>query len=143
DDDPNVLPLQKGLAGRLAAMLGVGSRSAAADPKVLALVQAAAGDDTGEIDRLLAEGVAIDAEAPAPLRGGQPLAGLGQGFPGGTPKIATTPLMAAVVNKRRRAAERLLDAGADPNRVHPFFGTPLHAATGAGDAELLQLLLDH
>jgi hypothetical protein len=105
-------------------------------------VAAAAADDTDQIDRLLTEGVAIDVEAPAPLPGGQSTAGLGQLFPGGVPKIAMTPLLAAVVNKRRRATERLLDAGADPNRVHPLFGTPVHAATGAGEVELLQLLID-
>jgi ankyrin repeat protein len=53
-----------------------------------------------------------------------------------------TAFMAAVVHQQRRAAERLLDAGADPNRAHFLFGTPVHAATGAGNAELLQLLLD-
>jgi ankyrin repeat protein len=53
-----------------------------------------------------------------------------------------TPLLAAVANKQRRAAERLLDGGADPNRVHPRYGTAVHAAAGAGDVELLQLLLD-
>ena len=36
----------------------------------------------------------------------QPMAGLGQIFPGGTPKIAMTPLLAAVVNKQRPAAPR-------------------------------------
>jgi hypothetical protein len=53
-----------------------------------------------------------------------------------------TPLLAAVVNKRRRAAEQLLDNGADPNQGHPLFGTPVHAASGAGDVELLQLLIE-
>jgi ankyrin repeat protein len=68
--------------------------------------------------------------------------GLGQLFPGGVAKIAMTPLLAAIVNKRRRATERLLDGGADPNRVHPLFGTAVHTATAAGEAELLQLLID-
>jgi ankyrin repeat protein len=54
-----------------------------------------------------------------------------------------TPLLAAIVQKRRRATERLLDGGADPNRVHALFGTSVHAATGAGDVDLLQLLIDH
>jgi len=139
---PNLLPLRTGLAGRLAEMLGSDPHSACADPQAMALVQAAARDDTEEIDRLLAEGVAIDAEATSPLPGGQALAGLGQLLPGGLPKIAMTPLLAAIVNKRRRAAERLLDRGADPNRVHPLFGTPVHAATGAGEVEILQLLID-
>ena len=106
------------------------------------LVQAAADDDIDEIDRLSAVGIAIDAEALSPLPGGESMAGLGQLFPGGVPKIAMTPLLAAVINKRRRAAERLLDGGAAPNRVHPLFGSPVHVATGAGDVDLLQLLIE-
>ena len=51
-------------------------------------------------DRLLADGVAVDAEAPAPLGGGQPMAGLGQMFPGGLSKIAMTPLLAAIVTSK-------------------------------------------
>jgi ankyrin repeat protein len=54
-----------------------------------------------------------------------------------------TPLLAAVVNKQRPTAERLLRGGADPNLVHSRYGTPLHAATGAGDVELLQVLIEH
>ena len=46
-------------------------------------------------------------------------------------------------SKQRRAIARLLDDGADLNRVHPLFGTAVHAATGAGDLELLELLIDH
>ena len=52
------------------------------------------------------------------------------------------PLLAAIAHKQPRAAARLLDGGADPNRVHPLFGSPVHAATGAGEVELLQLLLE-
>ncbi|HVC97804.1 MAG TPA: ankyrin repeat domain-containing protein [Pirellulales bacterium] len=145
DDDGglNVARRVKGLAGPLAQMLGFGPRATDADPQALALVQAATDDDPDEIARLLAAGVAVDAEAPAPLPGGQLFAGLGQLLPGGAPKIAMTPLLAAIVHKRRRAAERLLDGGADPNRVHALFGTPVHAATGAGEADLLKLLIDH
>ena len=54
-----------------------------------------------------------------------------------------TPLLAAVLHKRRRAVEKLLEDGANPNRLHPLFGTPVHAAAGAGEIELLQLLVDH
>ena len=139
---PNIATLRASLVGRLAKVLGSDARSADADPKVLALVQAAAADDTSEIDRLLAEGVGIDAEAPTALPGAQAMAGQAKLFPGGPPKVAMTPLLAAVINKRRRATKRLLDGGADPNRVHPLFGTPIHVATAAGDAELLQMLLD-
>jgi hypothetical protein len=140
---PSADSLGAGLARRFAATLGSDQRSATADPEVMSLVQATVGDDIDAIDRLLAKGVAIDAEAPAPLSSGQPAIGLGQLFPAGVPKIAMTPLLAAVVNKRHRAAERLLDGGADPNRAHPLFGTPVHAATGAGEEGLLQLLIDH
>jgi len=146
DDDPNGglnFPRRvTSLAGPLAQMLGFGPPATADDPQAQALVQAAADDDPDEIARLLAAGAAVDAEAPAPLPGGQLLAGLGHLLPGGAPKIAMTPLLAAIVHKRRRATERLLDGGADPNRVHALFGTPVHAATGAGEVELLQLLID-
>ena len=56
---------------------------------------------------------------------------------------ATSPLLAAVFHKQRPAAERLLRGGADANLVHSRHGTPLHAATGAGDVEMLQLLIEH
>src|SRR5207237_1070501 len=46
-------------------------------------------------------------------------------------------------NKQRTAAQHLLDGGADPNLVHPRYGTPVHAATGVGDVELLRLLIEH
>jgi hypothetical protein len=144
DDDggPKVLPLRANLADRLAQMLGSEPHSAPADPQVAALVQAAAAGDTDTIDRLLADGVAIDAEAPAPLPGSESMAGLGQLLPGGAPRIAMTPLLAAVASKRRKAAERLLACGADANRVHPLFGAPVHVATGAGDVDLLRLLIE-
>jgi hypothetical protein len=145
DDDgsPSGSPLRAGLMERLAKHFGFDLGGAPADPRVTALVQAAARGETGEIDRLLADGVPIEAEAPAPLPGGELMAGLAQFFPGGAPQIAMTPLLAAIVNKQRPAAERLLEGGADPNRVHPRHGTPVHAATGAGDAELLKVLIDH
>jgi hypothetical protein len=141
---PDLSSRLTGLTGRLTEMLGLDPRGASpgADPRAMALVQAAVNDNTDEIDRLLAEGAAVDAEAPAPLPGGEQMASLGHLFPGGAPTIAMTPLLATIVNKRRRAAERLLDGGADPNRVHRLFGTPVHAATSVGEVELLQLLID-
>ena len=144
DDDggPGGSPLGAGLMEQLAKRFGLVPGGAPADPRATALVQAAANGNTGEIDRLLADGVAIDADAPVPLPGGTSLASLAQFIPGGVPRVAMAPLLAAVVNKQRLAAERLLDGGADPNRVDPRYGTPIHAATAAGDAELLQLLLD-
>src|SRR5262249_9845540 len=123
DDDDDGPPV---LAGQLAELLGSASPNANVDPQALALGEAAGQEATDAIERLLTDGVSIDAEAPAALPGGQPAAGLGQIFPGEVPKIAMTPLMAAVVHKRRRAVERLLERGADPNRVHPLFGTQVH-----------------
>lgn len=145
DDDvgPSVSPMQAGLMERLAKRFGFDSGSASADPQMTALVQAAARGNTDEIDRLLADGVAVNGEAPAPLPGGKLIPGLAQLFPGGIPQIPMRPLLAAVVNKQRPAAERLLMGGANPNLVHSHFGTPLHAAAGAGDVELLQLLIEH
>jgi hypothetical protein len=143
-DDPGggskLAALQTRMAGQWAKLFG--AASASADPQATKLVEAAVRDDVEAIDRLLDDGVAVDAEGPAALIGGKPLAGLVQLLPGGAPKVAMTPLLAAVVNKRRGAAERLLDAGADANRAHPIFGTALHVASGAGDVELLQLLID-
>src|SRR5262249_26098428 len=77
-----------------------------------------------------------------PLPGAQLTAGLTHVFPGGLPQIMMTPLLAAIVNKQVRAAERLLDGGANPNRVHPRYGTAIHAAARAGSVEMLQLLID-
>jgi hypothetical protein len=144
DDDcgPAVSPVRAGLVERLAKRFGFEVGGALADPQATALVQAAARGDTDEISRLLASGVAIDAEAPAPLPG-EMMTGMTRLFPGGLPQVVLTPLLATVVHKQRPAARRLLDGGADPNRVHARYGTAVHAATGAGDAELLQLLIDH
>jgi hypothetical protein len=132
--------LTKGVAGQLAQMFR--PAAASADPQALALVAAAAAGDTGEIDRLLSSGAEVDAEAPAPPPAGQPLAGLGQLFPPGAPRHAMTPLLTAVAHKQALAAELLIARGADPNRVHSLFGTPIHSAAAAGDSEMLQLLID-
>src|SRR5262249_29771447 len=132
DDDDGGLsasPVQAGLVERLAKRFELSGASP--DPQLTALVQAAARGDADEIDRPLADGVAVNGEAPAPLPGGQLIPGLAQVFPGGVPQIAMTPLLAAVVNKQRPSAERLLGRGADPNLVHPRYGTPIHAAAGA------------
>jgi hypothetical protein len=142
DGGPSVSPVHVGLVERLAKKFGFVAADAPADPQVTALVQAAARGDTDEIDRLLASGVGINGEGPVPLSGVNPIPGLAQLFPGGVPQIALTPLLAAVVNKQRPAAARLLGVGADANLVHPRYGTAVHAATGAGDVELLQLLIE-
>lgn len=143
DDDggPGGASLRTGLLERLSARLGLVQGGGPADPQATALVQAAAKGDTGEIDRLLADGVAIDQEAPAPIPGVL-LGGMAQLLPGGLPQMAMTPLLAAIAHKQHAAVERLLSAGADPNFVHPRFGTAAHAAAGTGDVELLQLVLD-
>jgi hypothetical protein len=132
--------LTNGMAGQLAQMFN--PRAASPDPQAVALVAAAAAGEINEIDRLLSSGVAVDAEAPAPPPAGQPLFGLGQLFPEGGPRHAMTPLLTALVHRQARAAELLLDRGADPNRVHPLFGTPIHSTAAAGDAEMLQLIID-
>ena len=137
-DEPDILSLAQ---NRLADLLGA-VPAGSAEPGAIALVQAAAEGDTDQIDRLLADGVAVDVEAAAPLPTGQPMAGLGQLFPGGAPQIAMTPLLAAIVNKQQRAAKQLLEQGADPNRAHSLFGPPVHVAAGAGNAESLQILLE-
>jgi hypothetical protein len=131
-----------GLGSRLARMLGVVSPDTTGDPQVEALIAAATRGDTDEIDRLLADGVEIDAEAPTPLPTAGPVSGMAQFFAGGVPKVPMTPLLAAVANKQRAAAEHLLDCGANPNHTHPLFGTPVHAAAGAAETELLERLLD-
>jgi hypothetical protein len=139
---PQILSFRAGLANRLASMFGP-SPSGPSDPQAEALVQAAACGDVDEIDRLLAAGVDVNVEAPAPLPAGQPLAGLVQMFPHGAPQLAMTPLLASILHNQSEATAALLGEGADPNRAHPLFGTAVHAATAAGQAESLQLLLEH
>jgi hypothetical protein len=139
---PDAFPPETGLEAALAKVLGTDSRAANANPQAKALVSAAAQGNIEEMDQLLASGAQVDAEAPAPLPGGQPMAGLGQLFPSGAPEIVMTPLLAAVANSQHETARRLLAAGADPNHTHALFGTPVHAAAGAGNVELLQDLID-
>jgi hypothetical protein len=149
DDDDDGSPGGAGLdlaalrqqaASRFAQMFADRSPNVSNDPEVAALVQAAAADDIETIDRLLQKGVAIDAEGPTPFPDSSKL---GKAFPGTLPQLAMTPLLTAVANKRRRAVERLLAAKADPQHVHPLFGTPAHVAAGMGEADILKLLLDH
>jgi hypothetical protein len=145
DDDDNSGPIiSRGpaLASQLAKMLGGTTQATVADPKVAALVRAAADDDSATIERLLAESTPVDAEAPAPIAGGE-LPALKQFLPGGVPNLAMTGLLAAAVHKRRAAVKQLLQGGADPNRNHKILGTALHAATAGGEVEILQLLIDH
>jgi hypothetical protein len=146
DDDASgagILPMRAAPVERPVRRLVFDVGSTSADARGTALVQAAACGDTATLDRLLAEGVPVNAEGLAPFPGRKPGAGLEHLFPGGVPQILMTPLLAAVLNKQRHTAERLLLAGADPNLGHPVLGAPIHAATGFGDVELLQLLLEH
>ena len=99
NDGRNVVSLRPGLAGQLAKMLSSEPSSTLTNLLVMKLVQAVADDDIDEIDRLPAEAVAIDAEAPSPLYNGRPELALSRRVP----KIAMTPLLPAVINKRRRA----------------------------------------
>ena len=55
----------------------------------------------------------------------------------------TSLLQWAVMGGKLEAARALLDAGADPNRISPGGGTPMHAAAFASDPDGLRLLLAH
>lgn len=139
----HILPFRSGLLGQLGGLFGAKPRSPSKDPRSVALVQSAANDDVEEIDRLIAAGVPVDGLAPASLPNTQALSGLGQLIAGGIPQLEMTPLLAAILHRRQQAVERLLAAGADPNQIHPVFGSPVHVATGAGQVAILTLLLGH
>jgi hypothetical protein len=139
---PNVLPFRADMMGQLEKMFRPNSSEAKVDPNAAALVEAASKGDLAAIERLLAEGVAVDAEAPGPHPGSQEAAGLGQFIPGGMPKFPMSSLLAAILHKQQLAAERLLIGGADPDRVNPLFGSAMHVAAGAGDSGLLKMLID-
>ncbi len=134
--------ISRGLQAQLAGMFGSQSQGPV-DPKVAALVDAAVRGNVDEIGRLIGEGADVEGEAPVSPPGANEAAGMGKVLASAMPKMPMTALLAAVVNKRREAAKRLLEAGANPNRMHPLFGATIHAACGAGDPESLQLLLDH
>jgi hypothetical protein len=142
DDDPASGP---GAApGNMLAMLqglGLTTDPVQADPLVERLVQAAAANDTAEIDRLVAAGANVNGTAalqrptddrtqPLPM-----LAGRGFSFP-------VTPLQAALGNKHVEATRRLIELGADVKANHPLAGTPVHTAVLTGNVDLLRLVLD-
>jgi hypothetical protein len=130
------------MAGRMAQMFGVNPNAPPADPQVQALVDASVAGDVAEIDRLANAGVKVDEQAPGPLAyppGAHGVAGIAVQQ---MPKVPMTPLIAAVAHKQHVAVERLLKRGANPNQNHAVFGTPVHCATGMGEAETLQLLID-
>lgn len=128
------------IAGHIGQMLG-GATQTSTDPQAAALVDAAVRGDDAEIQRLLDMGAPVDAIAPAPFAVNEQMRDLGLAAPGELPKAPMSPLLAAVTHKRIAAVERLLDHGANPNQVNLLFGTTVHAAAGAGDAETLALLI--
>jgi hypothetical protein len=135
--------LQSRLAGQFPQSLAPGQQGEKVDPRVQALVEAAALDDVAAIGRHLDQGAAIDAEAFIQLPGSQMKEGMSQFFPNGLPKISMNALIAAVIGKHQRATQLLLERGADPNRQHQLYGAAMHIAAGAGEPELVRLLLEH
>jgi hypothetical protein len=131
------------LAGRVGQMFGGPQASATVDPQVQALVDAAHRGDVAEIEKLLAAGVPIDAQAPSPLPVNEAVQAMGIEMPGGMPKMPMSPLIAALSYKQHAATKLLLKRGADCNSPHAIFGPPIHVAVGANDPELIRLLIDH
>ena len=83
-------------------------------------------NDLDSLDTRLAAGNPVDKRAPCL----------------GDFNDAHTPLLVAVRDGHFEAAERLLNAGADPNAVEPtFLAVPLHKATYNGRADMTRLLL--
>jgi hypothetical protein len=138
----DILPFRNQIAKQLERVLGAGRSPTPVDPQVQELIDAIAADDPAKADRILQNGVAVDGVALTTLPKKQSMAGLGQIFAGEVPKMEMTPLLTAVTHGRLWAANKLLDAGADPNQSSLLLGTPVHAATGNGDVEMLKLLLD-
>ena len=113
----------------------------AASDTAVALVTAAVSGDVAELRRLAAAGAPLDDEAPAPLPGGQSLAGLGMAIPGKMPQVPMTPLIAAIAHAEAETVSALLELGADPNHQHALHGSPVHAAAGSGNPDLLAMVL--
>lgn len=107
------------------------------DPRSKKLVDAASRGDVMTIDRLAAEGVAIDGPASMNIPGAGFLGRLG-----GLTTIAATPLFAALVHKQHAAVERLLVHGADPKQQDPTLGPAVHYAAAHGESGLLRTLLE-
>jgi hypothetical protein len=109
-----------------------------ADPQATLLVQAAAEGNVSELERLVADGADLERHGSMkpPTRGrpGEMALAARMQFP-------VTPLLAAVINKQKETAARLIAWGADVNAQHPLFATPLHAAASAGAPEFVSLLL--
>lgn len=135
-----------GMGGDLASafnqLFGGASSDAPGDPRGKSLVSAASRGDIEQIERLLADGVQIDVEASAPIKGGSPLAGLSKILGGATPDIVLTPLCAAVLEGQYDVVERLLERGANPNHMHQLFGSAIHAAASKAAPAILRLLIE-
>lgn len=107
---------------RLCVVVLVASLLALAGPAGAgALFDAAARGDLAAVERLLAEGLAVDE-------------------PG---RNAETPLIAAALHDRPEVAARLIDAGADVMARNAGGLTPLHAAAYGGSVAVARLLLEH
>jgi hypothetical protein len=126
--------MQQQLAGMFAS-----PRDPGTSPQSNALVEAAATGNVEEIERLVETGTEVNAPGLLPLLppGGSGLFG-GMGFP---PKMALSPLMAAASRGQVRAAQRLVELGAQVNEDHPLYGSALHVAAQSGSPEMVQLLL--
>lgn len=121
--------------------LGMGQSRPPVDPQLQALVQAAAENNIGEIDRLTAAGTDINGQAPMKATvGDSPLAA--RLLSGGGLAIPATPLLAALAQKHVEATQRLLELGANVKLQNPLLGTPVHAAACSGRVDLLRMVLD-
>ncbi|TXI10825.1 MAG: ankyrin repeat domain-containing protein [Rhizobium sp.] len=85
------------------------------------LFAAASNDDAGEIRKLLATGVNIDARN----------------------KSGETPLLVATHKNNLKAAEALINAGADVNAKDMILDSPYLYAGARGHLEILKMTLDH
>eukprot|EP01045_Picozoa_sp_COSAG04_P024851 COSAG04_NODE_3168_length_3093_cov_83.308897_1_plen_862_part_10 len=91
-------------------------------------LRAAEAGDCGTMERLLEDGVDIDAMSEWTSKGGK--------------KVRTNALYGAVVNQQVAAVRLLLDRGANPNLANSLGGTPLMAALGTGSLSLVRLLTE-
>lgn len=101
---------------------GMSARDAFGDPRVVRLVEAGDRGNLWAMDAAIRDGANVNAV--------------------GTDGIS--PLMWLLTNRRLKAAERLLDAGADPNYKEPKDNfSAMAVAAGGAYPEMLELLLKH
>jgi hypothetical protein len=139
DETPGPRIKASDAAASLAKMFGWGGQKPSADPQVEKLVHAASENNVAEIERLVAAGVDIEAQAPmkstlSSLMSARML--------GGKLPFPVTPLMAALAHKQTDATRRLLQLGASAKTMHSMFGTPVHAAASGGQPELLHMVIE-